>query len=1152
MHKTVSGIMLTLLLVGMLTLAFNIQPVKAGTIIVPDDYPTIQAAINAASPGDTIYVRAGTYCENVVVNKTVSLVGENRSNTIIDGNSTGTVAHVSAGNVIITEFTIQNGGTEEGNGIELSSDFNLINGSIIAGNAIGIYVYNSHNNVVENNKLVNNVCGVAFDWADHNVFKENEAVDNVYGIALTDRSDYITVKENHVSLNDYGMYLEHSWHNNITGNEIANNTNTGIYTLESNENTFSRNTITNNRNGILLSFSNFEIISKNILLNNYFGILLSGSSENSIFGNTVLSGYVGIFLEYTHLNESTGNTIISNTIANNQYGIGIEECSGNTIYHNNFINNTMQAGVSLPHVNTWDNGYPCGGNYWSDYTGTDFYSGSYQNITGSDGIGDTPYVIDADNQDRYPLMHPWGSLPVHNINTGLGYAAIQEAINAKETLDGHTIFVEAGIYREHVFVNKTINLIGEGRVVTIIDVYEVDVTANDVAVSGFAIGGFTAFAEGKKGNGIRLEADGCTVDNNTIFNASPYGVWLLNSTNNVISNNVMIANDNNVMLTESSNNTISQNYIRSIEWPGGGIKLMYSGIELYRCSNNTIIRNNITQCRRGIGIEGRTFYGDYASNNTIIENNIEYLGEAIWSIGCGISLSWASNNQIVRNKIIPLGGWGWKEEARGVYLYCSFNNSIVKNNIEQNGEGIKLVDSSLNNITDNNLIDNFYGILLEGSQVNSLTWNNITHSPMISEGSNETRRVGYGILIYSYYSNLLRNNSIAGYMYNFGMENGYYFQDIDASNTVDGKPIYYWVNRESGQIPSDAGYVAIINSTNIRVEGLDLKNNYQGILIAYSNNITIRQNNIANNDYGIWLYDSSNNRIYHNNFINNTSQVYSYQLVNVWDDGYPSGGNYWSDYVGVDVKGGPNQDLPGSDGIGDTPYIIDADNRDRYPLMNPYGATPPPTYALTITATFGGTTDPAPGTYSYTANSTVQVTAIPNTDHPFDHWELDSANVGSANPYTVLMDKDHTLKAVFELTHRPPPSASINPLSASINVGQSVTFTSTVSGGYTPYTYQWYLNGAPVSGATSSSWTLAPTTAGIYYVYLKVTDAKANTAQSETARAEVAAVPVGGYSIPIKRQNTPNALTLYLALIAIFATVFTAIRRRVVKVEKGD
>jgi hypothetical protein len=209
--------------------------------------------------------------------------------------------------------------------------------------------------------------------------------------------------------------------------------------------------------------------------------------------------------------------------------------------------------------------------------------------------------------------------------------------------------------------------------------------------------------------------------------------------------------------------------------------------------------------------------------------------------------------------------------------------------------------------------------------------------------------------------------------------------------------------------------------------------------------------------------------------------------------------------------------------------------------MNPYGAPPPPTYTLTITTTVGGTTDPAPGTYSYTVNSTVQVTAIPNIGYLFDYWELDSANVGSANPYSVYMDKDHTLKAVFSPIP-PPLSASISPLSASILVGQSVTFTSIVSGGYTPYSYQWYLNGNPVSGATSNTWTFTATGAGIYYVYLKVTDDKANTAQSEAARIVVATVPVGGYSFPIQVHTKTEPVLPYIALIAILTTIFTKLK----------
>jgi hypothetical protein len=132
----------------------------------------------------------------------------------------------------------------------------------------------------------------------------------------------------------------------------------------------------------------------------------------------------------------------------------------------------------------------------------------------------------------------------------------------------------------------------------------------------------------------------------------------------------------------------------------------------------------------------------------------------------------------------------------------------------------------------------------------------------------------------------------------------------------------------------------------------------------------------------------------------------------------------------------------------------------------------------------------------------------------------------------------------------PGITTSISPLSASMNVGQSVTFTSAVSGGYPPYTYQWYLNGNPVLGANASSWTFAPTTSGIYYVYLKVTDAQGNTAQSDAAGITVAAVPVGGYSIPIQTPATAKPLTPYLILTAILTIALTTIKHKTTKKTK--
>jgi parallel beta-helix repeat protein len=206
-------------------------------------------------------------------------------------------------------------------------------------------------------------------------------------------------------------------------------------------------------------------------------------------------------------------------------------------------------------------------------------------------------------------------------------------------------------------------------------------------------------------------------------------------------------------------------------------------------------------------------------------------------------------------------------------------------------------------------------------------------------------------------------------------------------------------------------------------------------------------------------------------------------------------------------------------------------------------------YKLTISTT-GGTTIPDPGPYFYLSGSTVTVFAIPNSSYVFQHWELDDVNVGSDTVYTVRMNENHTLRAVFLLIQ--PLSVAIRPLSASINLGKYLTFTATVTGGKPPYYYhyQWYLNDNPIEGAKSSSWVFTPTTGGIYYVYLKVTDYWGNTTQSEAARITVLAVPVGGYSFSIKDYTTTNALTAYLAMTVILTVGFTAIKRKATKKAK--
>jgi len=143
------------------------------------------------------------------------------------------------------------------------------------------------------------------------------------------------------------------------------------------------------------------------------GISLSSRSNVTITKIKIRGFNYGILLY-----DSSNNSIIGNNItANNNEGIFLQWSSSNSIYHNNFINNTDQVHNFSPNfANTWDDGYPSGGNYWSDHNPPDTYSGTYQNETGSDKMGDTPYVIDADNVDRYPLIYPFGYVPSPDLN----------------------------------------------------------------------------------------------------------------------------------------------------------------------------------------------------------------------------------------------------------------------------------------------------------------------------------------------------------------------------------------------------------------------------------------------------------------------------------------------------------------------------------------------------------------------------------------------------------------------------------------------------------------------------------------------------------------------------------------------------------------
>ncbi|HEC75996.1 MAG TPA: hypothetical protein ENI33_01905, partial [Thermoplasmatales archaeon] len=321
------------------------------------NYSKIQDAIDNASNGDTIFVYSGIYYENVVINKSINLIGENKNTTIIDGNNTGDVVYVTANNVSIRNFTIRNSGNNwRDSGIKIRSSFNHISGCNILDCYDGIYThfsYSSNNTISSCNIYLNNI-----------------------GIELVYFSDYNNISYCQLHLNGIGIDITNSHYNTIFNCHIHSNNGTGIW------NGYSDNT---------------TIFQSYIHSNNGTGIWNGYSDNTTIFQSYIHSNNgTGIWNGY-----SEGNIIYWNTISNNSYGIYAVFSYNNKIFHNNFINNTVQAYDNGN--NTWDNGYPMGGNYWSNFTSPDNKHGYYQNLSGFDLLVDYPYNISGgSNKDRWP------------------------------------------------------------------------------------------------------------------------------------------------------------------------------------------------------------------------------------------------------------------------------------------------------------------------------------------------------------------------------------------------------------------------------------------------------------------------------------------------------------------------------------------------------------------------------------------------------------------------------------------------------------------------------------------------------------------------------------------------------------------------------
>jgi parallel beta-helix repeat protein len=447
-----------MLLTYFTVVVFPVETVKASgnTFYVggsgSGNYTSIQSAIDAASSGDIIFVYNGNYSENININKTIDLIGEDKNNTIIESGNDN-VVFINESGVNITNFNIRNGM----NGIFINSNYCMIKSNII---------------------LNNSYCGILLNFSNNTLISDNIIKNNTYCIQ--------------------------SW------------------------------------------YSNYCLIDYNI------------------FNNSVNT---------TWFYESNHNIIRENNIYGEYLGIGLlSNCQGNKIYHNNFFGLFLTATAHDDGLNDWDDGYPSGGNYWSDFD--EPIEGAYDN--NSDGIVDDSYQIpetwynpSGDNFDYYPLMSPYNTsdpfadiyvdddaLP--NWYDATHVKTIQEGIN--NASDWNTVYVYNGTYNENIVVNKIINLIGEDRNGSIIDGED-------------------------KGDTVRLEKNSTIFDGFTVIHGSYHGIHLISSSTSIINNCISHSNEIGIYLEESNLNVISNCLVYNNSWIGIGI-FNYS-------TNNLIFHNNI-------------------------------------------------------------------------------------------------------------------------------------------------------------------------------------------------------------------------------------------------------------------------------------------------------------------------------------------------------------------------------------------------------------------------------------------------------------------------------------------------------------------------------------------------------------------------------
>jgi len=479
-----------------------------------------------------------------------------------------------------------------------------------------------------------------------------------------------------------------------------------------------------------------------------------------------------------------------------------------------------------------------------------------------------------------------------------------------------------------------------------------DTTVSFIVRDNFVHSGGSSF------DGVYFERVRNGVADANIVSGNQLGFRVDVSTNVTLSSNNMSSNRGGIYLAESSDVFIVANVISSHVWHGisviestlvtiaaNQISDSGSGISLSRSTHATLEANRLTS-------DGVLLDGDRAhfSSHAISPDNLVNGKPLLYHSNCsGLSVvSVLVGELIVANCTgVRVANLDIANTDVGILMGFVENVTILENRVSFNDIGVLAESSVRVRIEDNNVHDNEYGLVLRNLTGATLRTNDVSYNWRGTEF--------YASREAALYDNTYSWNVDAAMI----LGSVSYEVTLIANNVSNnGNGISYGgfsqnVSLLANIVSSNLGWGISVGSTaNVSITGNRIAaNGDYGIIMGYGTNATIANNVLASNPVGIHLYGSPilgppGVLVRHNDILANTAQAFDDQgLSNVWDDGYPSGGNFWSDYAGVDNCSGPNQNVcPDPDGIGDTPYVIDGDSRDRYPLV-----TPRPTRAPVVT-----------------------------------------------------------------------------------------------------------------------------------------------------------------------------------------------------------